>query len=41
MAPPADPEKLKAMLKNPWNQEMLEKDIELPKLTKRHKEEQE
>lgn len=41
MAPPVDPDKVKAMTKNPWNEEMLKKDIELLKLMKRHKEEQE
>lgn len=40
MAPPMDPDKLKAMLKNPYSTEMLRKDIELLKLTKKHKEEQ-
>ena len=41
MAPPVEADKLKAMVKNPWNEEMLKKDIELLKLTKKHKEEQE
>ena len=41
MAPPVDSDKLKAMVKNPWNEEMLKKDIELLKLTKKAKEEQE
>jgi hypothetical protein len=41
MAPPIDPEKLKAMMKNPWALEMVEKDLELLKLNKRKKEEEE
>jgi hypothetical protein len=41
MAAPLDPDKLKAMMKNPWNEAMLKKDIELLKLKKQHKEEQE
>lgn len=41
MAAPLDADKLKAMMKNPWNEEMLKKDIELLKLIKQHKEEQE
>lgn len=41
MAAPLEADKLKAMMKNPWNEEMLKKDIELLKLTKQHQEEQE
>ncbi|AFR97166.2 hypothetical protein C343_05301 [Cryptococcus neoformans C23] len=41
MAPPIDKDKLKASLKNPWQAEMLEKDIELLKLAKKQKAEEE
>ncbi|WWC72135.1 uncharacterized protein I206_106095 [Kwoniella pini CBS 10737] len=41
MAPPIDKEKLKAMMKNPWAGEMIEKDIQLLKIAKRQKEEEE
>lgn len=41
MAPPLDPDKLKAMTKNPWSAEMLEKEVELLKLTIKQKEEEE
>lgn len=41
MAPPIDKDKLKASLKNLWQAEMLEKDIELLKLAKKQKAEEE
>lgn len=41
MAAPLPADQLKALMKNPWNEEMLKKDIELLKLTQQHKEEQE
>nr|XP_018261026.1 uncharacterized protein I303_06743 [Kwoniella dejecticola CBS 10117]OBR83184.1 hypothetical protein I303_06743 [Kwoniella dejecticola CBS 10117] len=41
MAPPIDKEKLKATMKNPWAGEMIEKDIQLLKIAKRQKEEEE
>lgn len=41
MAPPIDKDKLKASLKNPWQAEMLEKDIELLKIAKKQKAEEE
>jgi hypothetical protein len=41
MAPPNDPEKMKSMVKNPWALEMIERDVELLKLNKRKKDEQE
>lgn len=41
MAPPIDKDKLKASLKNPWQAEMLEKDIELWKIAKKQKAEEE
>ena len=40
MAPPLDPDKMKAMMKNPWTSEMIKKDIELLKLAKRQKDEE-
>lgn len=40
MAPPIDKDKLKASLKNPWQAEMLEKDIELLKIAKKQKAEE-
>lgn len=41
MAPSIDKNKLKAGLKNPWQAEMLEKDIELLKIAKKQKAEEE
>ncbi|WVO15062.1 hypothetical protein L204_102706 [Cryptococcus depauperatus] len=41
MAPPIDKSKLKASLKNPWQMEMLKKDIQLLKIAKTQKEEEE
>ena len=41
MAPPLDPDKLKAMMKNPFAADMIGKDIELLKLKQRKKEEEE
>lgn len=41
MAPPLDPEKAKALMKNPWASQLIEKDIELLKLEKKKKEEEE
>ncbi|WVQ84579.1 hypothetical protein IAT38_006733 [Cryptococcus sp. DSM 104549] len=41
MAPPVDKDKLKATMKNPWQAEMLEKDIQLLKIAKRQKAEEE
>ncbi|ODN89213.1 hypothetical protein L198_06536 [Cryptococcus wingfieldii CBS 7118] len=40
MAPPLDKDKLKAAMKNPYQTEMLEKDIQLFKIAKRQKEEE-
>ncbi|WVQ77470.1 hypothetical protein IAR50_007156 [Cryptococcus sp. DSM 104548] len=40
MAPPLDKDKLKATMKNPYQLEMLEKDIQLLKIAKRQKEEE-
>ncbi|WVO24723.1 uncharacterized protein IAS62_006093 [Cryptococcus decagattii] len=37
MGPPVDKDKLKASLKNPWQAEMLEKDIELLTIAKKQK----
>jgi hypothetical protein len=41
MAPPVDPDKIKALMKNPYAADMIRKDIELLKLKKRRKEEEE
>ncbi|WVQ66855.1 uncharacterized protein L199_005046 [Kwoniella botswanensis] len=41
MAPPLDKDKLKATMKNPWATEMIEKDIQLLKIAKAQKEEEE
>ena len=41
MAPPLDPSKAAALMKNPWASEMVSKDIELLKLEKRKREEEE
>lgn len=41
MAPPIDPDKIKALMKNPYAAEMLSNDIELLKLKKQRKEEEE
>ncbi|OCF42229.1 hypothetical protein I317_03964 [Kwoniella heveanensis CBS 569] len=41
MAPPIDKDKMKAIMKNPWQAEMLEKDIQLLKIAKQQKEEEE
>lgn len=41
MAPPIDPEKMKAALKNPWASGMIGKDLELLKLKKKQNEERE
>ncbi|WWC91841.1 uncharacterized protein L201_006788 [Kwoniella dendrophila CBS 6074] len=41
MAPPLDKDKLEATLKKPWASEMLEKDIQLLKIAKRQKDEEE
>ncbi|KAK4684766.1 hypothetical protein P7C73_g5404, partial [Tremellales sp. Uapishka_1] len=41
MAPPIDPAKQKEMMKNPWKADMVGKDIELLKLKKQQKEEEE
>lgn len=41
MAPPIDQDKIKALMKNPYAADMIEKDIELLKLKKRKKEEEE
>jgi hypothetical protein len=41
MALPVNPDQLKAMMKNPWALEIIERDVELLKLQKRKKEEQE
>ncbi len=41
MAPPLDPDKAAALMKNPWAPRLIEKDIELLKMQKRKKEEEE
>ena len=41
MVPPMDPEKLRAMMKNPYALDMIEKDMELLRLQRRRKEEEE
>lgn len=41
MAPPLDADKTKALMKNPYAADMIQKDIELLKLKKRRKEEEE
>lgn len=41
MGPPVDKDKLKASLKNPWQAEMLEKDIELLTIAKKQKAQEE
>lgn len=41
MAPPLDSDKLRSLQKNPWAAEMIAKDIELLKIAKRKKEEEE
>ncbi|WWD19747.1 hypothetical protein CI109_104211 [Kwoniella shandongensis] len=41
MTPPIDKDKLKASVKNPWIREMFEKDIQLLKIAKQSKEEEE
>lgn len=41
MAPPVDPSRMAAMMKNPWLPDIIEKDIQLLKLNKRKKEEEE
>jgi hypothetical protein len=41
MAPPVDPKKLKAMMVNPWAADMLGKNLEMLKLAKKQKEEEE
>jgi DNA-binding NtrC family response regulator len=40
MAPPIEPDKLRALMKNPWSSEMLQKEVELLKLAKKQKEEE-
>jgi hypothetical protein len=40
MAPRLEADKLKAMMKNPWAAEMLQKEVELLKLAKKQKEEE-
>jgi len=41
MAPPVGPDKARALMKNPWASKIIEKDIELLKLEKHKKEEEE
>ena len=41
MAPPIDPKKVKEMMKNPYASAMLGKEIEMLKMAKRQKEEEE
>jgi len=40
MAPPLDSDKIKAMMKNPFATDMIDKDIELLKLKQRKMEEE-
>lgn len=40
MAPRLEADKLKAMMKNPWAAEMLQKEVELLKLAKKQKDEE-
>ena len=39
MAPPLDPAKTAALMRNPWAAQMIEKDIDLLKLEKKKREE--
>jgi hypothetical protein len=41
MAPPVDPDKIRSLMKNPYAADMIGKDIELLKLKKRRKDEEE
>ena len=41
MAPPLDPDKIKALMKNPYALDMIENDLELLKLKRQRKEEEE
>ena len=41
MAPPLDPDKIKALMKNPYALDMIENDLELLKLKSQRKEEEE
>lgn len=41
MAPPLDPDQVRAMMKNPYLPDMIKQDISLLKLKKRKKEEEE
>lgn len=41
MAPPLDPAKSAALMKNPWATQILEKDIDLLKLEKKKRDEME
>ena len=41
MAPPLAADKIKAMMKNPWAADLIDKDIELLKMEKRKLEEEE
>ena len=41
MAPPLDPDKIKSLMKNPYALDMIENDLELLKLKRQRKEEEE